>query len=62
MKKNIDIKDNLVADIAYMAAKEKRRGKSDSKNFIEDLVESYVIKNKESVRPNAQQRLTKSYK
>lgn len=42
MRKNIDINENLVADIAYLAAKEKRRGKSDSKNFIEDVVESYV--------------------
>ena len=50
MRKNIDIKDDLVADIAYIAAKEKRRGKTDTKNFIEDLVESYVIKKKESVR------------
>ena len=50
MRKNIDIKDDLVADIAYLAAKEKRRGKTDTKNFIEDLVESYVIKKKESVR------------
>ncbi len=50
MRKNIDIKDDLVADIAYIAAKEKRRGKTDTKNFIEDLVESYVIKKKETVR------------
>jgi hypothetical protein len=50
MRKNIDINDDLVADIAYLAAKEKRRGKTDTKNFIEDLVESYVIKKKESVR------------
>lgn len=50
MRKNIDIKDDLVADIAYIAAKEKRRGKTDTKNFIEDLVESYVIKKKGSVR------------
>ena len=50
MRKNIDIKDDLVADIAYLDAKEKRRGKTDTKNFIEDLVESYVIKKKESVR------------
>ncbi len=42
MRKNIDIKDEIVADIAYLAAKEKRRGKKDSKNFIEDVVESYV--------------------
>lgn len=46
MRKNIDIKDDLLADIAYLAAKEKRRGKTDTKNFIEDLVESYVIKKK----------------
>jgi hypothetical protein len=50
MRKNIDIKDDLVADIAYLAAKEKRRGKTDTKNFIEDLVESYVIKKKETVQ------------
>jgi hypothetical protein len=50
MRKNIDIKDDLVADIAYLAAKEKRRGKTDTKNFIEDLVESYVVKKLETVR------------
>ena len=50
MKKIIEIKDELVDDIANLAIKEKRRGKKDSKNFIEDLVESYVIKKKETVR------------
>ena len=50
MKKNIDIKDELVDEIAKLAIKEKRRGKKDSKNFIEDVVESYVIKKLESVR------------
>jgi len=50
MKKNIDIKDELVDEIARLAIKEKRRGKKDSKNFIEDVVESYVIKKMETVR------------
>jgi hypothetical protein len=50
MRKNIDIKDELVDDIAKLAIKEKRRGKKDTKNFIEDVVESYVIKKKETVQ------------
>lgn len=50
MKKIIEIKDDLIDDIARLAIKEKRRGKKDSKNFIEDVVESYVIKKKETVR------------
>lgn len=50
MKKIIELKDELVDDIARLAIKEKRRGKKDSKNFIEDVVESYVIKKKETVR------------
>lgn len=55
MRKNIDIKDELVADIAYLAAKEKRRGKTDSKNFIEDIIESYII-NKIKSRPSKQKK------
>jgi hypothetical protein len=53
MRKNIDIKDDLIADIAYLAAKEKRRNKTDSKNFIEDIIENYVIKNAHPARKNA---------
>lgn len=49
MRKNIDIKDELVDDIARLAIKEKRRGKKDSKNFIEDVIESYVIKKKDTM-------------
>lgn len=45
MRKNIDIKNELVDDIAMLAIKEKRRGKTDSKNFIEDVVETYVEEN-----------------
>jgi len=50
MRKNIDIKDELIDDIAKLAIEEKRRGKKDSKNFIEDVIESYVIKKKKSVQ------------
>lgn len=44
MRKNIDIADDLIDDIARLAIKEKRRGKIDTKNFIEDVIESYVTK------------------
>lgn len=57
MKKNIDIKDDLVADIAYLAAKEKRRGKSDSKNFIEDVVECYVADKMKAMQKKSDPRL-----
>ena len=50
MRKNIDIKDELVDDISRLAIKEKILGKKDSKNFIEDVVESYFIKKKESIQ------------
>jgi hypothetical protein len=52
MRKNIDIKDELIADIAYLASKEKRRGKKDTKNFMEDIIESYVIKKKDIIGKN----------
>jgi len=42
MRKNIDISDKLIDRLKLLALKEKRRGKTDPKNFIEDLVESYV--------------------
>ena len=42
MRKLIDIKPEFVRQIAVLAIKERRRGKLDSKNFIEDLLESYV--------------------
>lgn len=55
MKKNIDIKDDLLDDMAKLAIDEKRRGKTDVKNFIEDVVEAYVLDKKsaaENAKPN----------
>lgn len=46
MRKQIDIKDELIPELSKLAAKEMRRGKRDVKNFIEDLIEDYIIKNK----------------
>lgn len=46
MKKNIDISDEIMEDLQILAIKEKRRGKTDPKNFIEDLIVSYVGREK----------------
>lgn len=45
-KKIIDLPETIMDDLQIIAIKEKRRGKTDPKNFIEDLVISYVEDNK----------------
>lgn len=48
-RKNLDI-ENHVLDAAYrLALKEKRRGKKDPKNFMEDLITQYVIEHDEEL-------------
>lgn len=42
MRKLIDIPEEIIPELNKIAAKEKRRGKRDPKNFIEDLIISYV--------------------
>ncbi len=52
MKKNIDIPDAIVDDLKIIAVREKRRNKTDLKNFIEDLLESYVRRQKKEKKKN----------
>lgn len=44
--KLIRIPDEIVEDLKIIAVKENRREKTDLKNFIEDLLVSYVGKQK----------------
>ena len=46
--KIIHLSENTLDEIIKIAVVEKRRGKVDSKNFIEDLVEQYVEAHKSS--------------
>jgi hypothetical protein len=42
IRKTINLPVEIIDDLELLAAKEKRRGKYNTKNFIEDLVVEYV--------------------
>lgn len=48
-RKNIDIENHILDGAYRVARREKRRGKKDPKNFIEDLITQYVIEHDEEL-------------